>query len=101
MLCLRIEALLCLAFACCTCARAGLYCNHQDLSPKYAGILLGITNTAGALPGIIGVWSVGVILDRTGSWALGLFLPSVAIQLFGAIVWLLFATGKRQAFDQE
>ena len=101
MLCLQIEALLCLAFACCTCSRAGLYCNHQDLSPKYAGILLGITNTAGALPGIIGVWSVGVILDRTGSWALGLFLPSVAIQLFGAVVWLLFATGKRQAFDEE
>ena len=99
MLCLQIEALLCIAFACWTCSRAGLYCNHQDLSPKYAGILLGITNTAGALPGIIGVWTVGIILDKTGSWALGLFLPSVAIQLFGAFIWLRFASGKRQPFD--
>ena len=100
MMCLQIEALLCIAFACWTCSRAGLYCNHQDLSPKYAGILLGITNTAGALPGILGVWIVGIILDRTGSWALGLFLPSVAIQLFGAFIWLRYASGKRQAFDK-
>lgn len=101
LLCIQIEVLLCIAFACWTCSRAGLYCNHQDLSPKYAGILLGITNTAGALPGIIGVWCVGLVLDSTGSWALALFLPSVAIQLFGAVVWLLFATGKRQPFDNE
>ena len=101
LLCVQIEALLCIAFACWTCSRAGLYCNHQDLSPKYAGILLGITNTAGALPGIIGVWCVGLTLDATGSWSLALFLPSVAIQLFGAAVWLLFATGKRQPFDNE
>ena len=35
-------------------ATAGLYCNHQDLSPKYASILLGLTNTSGAVPGIFG-----------------------------------------------
>lgn len=33
---------------------AGLYCNHQDLSQTYSSVLLGITNTAGALPGILG-----------------------------------------------
>ena len=32
----------------------GLYCNHADLSPRYAPFLLGMTNTVGALPGIIG-----------------------------------------------
>ncbi|GFH22589.1 MFS domain-containing protein, partial [Haematococcus lacustris] len=34
---------------------AGLYCTPQDLSPKYASALLSMSNTAGALPGVIGV----------------------------------------------
>jgi hypothetical protein len=41
---------------------AGLYCNHADLSPRYSSILLGLTNTTGALPGIVGV-------AITGAWA--------------------------------
>ncbi|KAJ6922004.1 LOW QUALITY PROTEIN: hypothetical protein NC652_015841 [Populus alba x Populus x berolinensis] len=36
-------------------ALSGLYCTHQDMSPEYASILLGITNTVGAIPGIVGV----------------------------------------------
>ncbi|XP_047174177.1 probable anion transporter 6, chloroplastic [Vigna umbellata] len=32
-------------------ALSGLYCTHQDMSPEYASILLGITNTVGAVPG--------------------------------------------------
>ena len=38
---------------------AGLYCNHADLSPRYASVLLGMTNTTGALPGIVGVAFTG------------------------------------------
>ena len=41
---------------------AGLYCNHADLSPRYAPVLLGLTNTSGAIPGIVGV----VISGETG-----------------------------------
>ncbi len=36
-----IVAIMSMAFALGAWARAGLYCNHQDLSPKYAGALLG------------------------------------------------------------
>ena len=82
-------------------ARAGLYCNHQDLSPKYASILLGITNTAGALPGVTVVAAVGYLLDKTGSWALSLFLPIIFFQVFGAIVWQLFASGERIYFTGD
>lgn len=45
----------------------GLYCNHADLSPRYAPFLLGMTNTIGALPGIVGVAVTGAILDATGA----------------------------------
>lgn len=41
------------------CMCAGLYSNHADLSPRYASVLLGITNTTGALPGIVGVATTG------------------------------------------
>jgi ACS family sodium-dependent inorganic phosphate cotransporter len=43
---------------------AGLYCNHADLSKRYSSILLGLTNTTGALPGIVGV-------AITGGWVGG------------------------------
>ena len=32
---------------------AGFLSNHLDIAPNYAGILMGITNTAGTIPGII------------------------------------------------
>lgn len=33
---------------------AGFNINHIDIAPKYAGILMGITNSAATIPGIIG-----------------------------------------------
>ena len=45
-----IVGIMSLAFALGAWARAGLYCNHQDLSPKYAAALLG--ERAPALPGL-------------------------------------------------
>ena len=41
----------------------GLYCNHQDLSEQYSSLLLGITNTAGALTGVLGARLV--LMDET------------------------------------
>mmetsp|Transcript_20295 Transcript_20295/g.57144 ORF Transcript_20295/g.57144 Transcript_20295/m.57144 type:complete len:392 (-) Transcript_20295:184-1359(-) len=90
-----IVAVLSLAFAMSTWSRAGLYCNHQDLSPKYAASLLGITNTAGALPGILGVWLTGRLLDATGNWSLALFLPIAAAQVLGLVVYSALASGEQ------
>ena len=69
---------------------------RQDLSPRYASALLGITNTFGAMPGVLGVTSAGYLLDATGSWALALFYPTAACQLFGALIYGLFASSERQ-----
>ena len=35
-------------------AVAGFYTNHLDIAPRYAGVLMALTNTAGTLPGIVG-----------------------------------------------
>ncbi|KAL2620398.1 hypothetical protein R1flu_000603 [Riccia fluitans] len=77
---------------------AGLYCTHQDISPKYASILLGITNTVGAIPGIVGVAATGYVLDQTKSWTLALFAPSIFFYVSGALVWNIFASSKPKEF---
>ena len=90
-----------MAFALSAWSRAGLYCNHQDLSPKYASLLLGVSNTAGALPGVLGVWAAGVLLDATQSWSLALFLPTAVAQLVGALVFTLAGSGENQGWDDH
>ncbi|GBG81564.1 hypothetical protein CBR_g32555 [Chara braunii] len=77
---------------------AGLYCTHQDISPRYASILLGVTNTAGSIPGILGVALTGYLLDHTHSWALALFTPAIFCHVTGTIVWNVFASSKPQDF---
>jgi hypothetical protein len=65
MLCV-CAALVTAALGTASLSLCGLYCNHADLSPRYAPFLLGMTNTIGAVPGIIGVAVTGAILDATG-----------------------------------
>ncbi|KAF9662832.1 hypothetical protein SADUNF_Sadunf18G0095200 [Salix dunnii] len=58
-------------------ALSGLYCTHQDMSPEYASILLGITNTVGAIPGIVGIPLTGYLLDTTHSWSVNFIVRSI------------------------
>ena len=69
----------------------------MDVSPKHAGTLMGITNTAGTIPGIIGVFISGLILEATNSWAM-VFQVTAGVTLFGMVFYLLFASGEKQ-FD--
>ncbi|KAL4444181.1 hypothetical protein ABPG75_011918 [Micractinium tetrahymenae] len=78
---------------------AGLYCNHADLSPRYASVLLGMTNTSGALPGIVGVAFTGWLYDQTASWALALFAPSIFFFLTGSAAYVAWGSADRQEFD--
>jgi MFS transporter, ACS family, solute carrier family 17 (sodium-dependent inorganic phosphate cotransporter), other len=63
----------------------GFAVNHMDIAPRYAGTLMGITNTAGTIPGIIGVFVSGMILELTGSWTL-VFQVASGVTLFGLAV---------------
>ena len=80
---------------------AGLYCNHADLSPRYAPVLLGLTNTSAAIPGIIGVTITGAILDKTGSWPLALFAPSIAFFVTGSAVFAAWGSSDQQSFENN
>jgi ACS family sodium-dependent inorganic phosphate cotransporter len=76
------------------CGVGGYGVNHLDIGPKYSGTLMGITNTAGTIPGIVGVYVSGLILELTGSWAL-VFQVAAGVTLFGMVFYLLFASGKK------
>lgn len=70
------------------------------MSPRYASALLGLTNTVGAVPGILGVATVGFLYDTTHSWEAALFMPSMACMVGGALVYSLFAVNDPVDFDQ-
>jgi MFS family permease len=71
-------------------AMGGWGSNHMDLAPRHSGTLMGLTNTAGTLPGIIGVFISGLILQWTDSWVL-VFQVAAAINIFGLVFYLVFA----------
>lgn len=77
-------------------SQSGVYSTHIDIAPGSAGVLLGISNTFASLPGMIGVYATGVILDATGQnwnyvWAL-----SIAFYIIGLVTYDLYATSERQ-----
>ncbi|KAM6601116.1 hypothetical protein CsatA_020725 [Cannabis sativa] len=74
-------------------SQSGLYSNHQDIGPRYAGVLLGLSNTAGVLAGVFGTAATGLILQK-GSWD-DVFKVAVALYIIGTVVWNLFATGEK------
>ncbi|OMO78764.1 Major facilitator superfamily [Corchorus capsularis] len=74
-------------------SQSGLYSNHQDIGPRYAGVLLGLSNTAGVLAGVFGTAATGYILQR-GSWD-DVFKVSVVLYIIGTLVWNLFSTGEK------
>lgn len=91
-------AVLCMmgAQGCDAFSQSGLYSNHQDIGPRYAGVLLGLSNTAGVLAGVLGSLATGYILQH-GDWS-QVWGVAVALYLVGTVVWNLFSTGER-VFD--
>lgn len=88
-------AMVALSLAISSFSLAGLYCTHGDMSPKHSSVLLGLTNTSGAIPGIIGVAFVGQVLDATHSWSLALFAPCIFFFVTGALVYAAFASNDK------
>ena len=87
--------IMCLGNAIGACVTGGFASNHMDLAPRHAGKLMGLTNTAGTIPGIIGVTVTGMILQATNNdWAL-VFQVGAGVTVFGLVFYLLFASGEK------
>ncbi|KAL4614749.1 hypothetical protein ACB092_07G075600 [Castanea dentata] len=84
--------------------RAGFAVNHMDIAPRYAGIVMGVSNTAGTFAGIIGVRFTGWLLESAktanpdlsspDSWKLVFYIPGFQC-IFSCLVFLLFSTAER------
>ena len=72
----------------------GFGTNHLDIAPRYADVLVGITNTFGTIPGVVGVALTGWLVDRTGSYD-SVFLLVAISNLFGVVIWLAFSSGRK------
>ncbi|GFQ00445.1 probable anion transporter 6 [Phtheirospermum japonicum] len=84
--------------------RAGFAVNHMDVAPRYAGIVMGVSNTAGTLAGIVGVDLTGRLLEAAKeaeldlmspeSWRAVFYIPGL-LCIFSSVVFLLLSTGER------
>ncbi|KAK9124406.1 hypothetical protein Sjap_014008 [Stephania japonica] len=75
-------------------SQAGFLLNMQDIAPKYAGFLHGISNSMGTLAAIVSTIGTGYFVQWLGSFQA--FLTVTAVLYFAtAIFWNLFATGER------
>ena len=43
---------------------SGLMVNHLDIAPKYAGLLMGFSNTAGTVAGFLAPTTVGLLTEH-------------------------------------
>ncbi|NXK44350.1 S17A4 protein, partial [Chauna torquata] len=94
--------LLTLALTIISMAGAGINVNHIDIAPRYAGFLLGITNTFGIVSGIIAPTAVGLLVsqDLQTGWRKAFFV-SAAFNLFGLIFYIAFGSGTIQDWARE
>jgi ACS family sodium-dependent inorganic phosphate cotransporter len=73
----------------------GYASNGFDIAPRYADVIFGISNTFATVPGIIGVAVTGWLIQRTGSYSAP-FVVAAAVAAAGALVFLVFGSGRRQ-----
>ncbi|XP_069829593.1 sialin isoform X2 [Dendropsophus ebraccatus] len=76
---------------------SGYNINHLDIAPSFAGLLLGITNTFGTIPGMVGpVIAKALTHENTvEQWQI-VFYIAAAINIFGALFFAVFASGSVQ-----
>ncbi|XP_078595327.1 voltage-gated purine nucleotide uniporter SLC17A9-like isoform X4 [Branchiostoma floridae x Branchiostoma japonicum] len=73
---------------------SGVLVIPQDIAPSFAGAVFGVMNMLGAIPGVVGVYLAGHILELTGSWA-AVFHLTAAINTFGLLVFLVYGSAER------
>ncbi|ONK55105.1 uncharacterized protein A4U43_UnF7610 [Asparagus officinalis] len=78
-------------------SQAGFLLNMQDIAPKYAGFLHGITNSIGTLAAIISTIGAGYFVQWLGSFQAFLTLTA-ALYFAGTVFWNLYATGDQVFF---
>jgi len=79
-------------------AYSGYGVNHLDLAPKYAGTLMGLTNTLATVTGILGPQVVGALTYHASNRAQWqrVYYIATAIYCFGTAIFVGFGSGELQ-----
>ncbi|GLH10050.1 Putative inorganic phosphate cotransporter [Gryllus bimaculatus] len=75
----------------------GFQVNHIDLSPNFAGSMMGVTNCAANIMSIIGPLLVGVLSNRE-AWRVVFFLAS-GIYFVGNLLFVIFGSAELQPWN--
>ncbi|KAJ7964111.1 Phosphate transporter [Quillaja saponaria] len=94
------SAWLTLAFGLKSFSHSGFLVNLQEIAPQYAGVLHGISNTAGTLAAILGTVGAGIFVELVGSFR-GFLLLTALLYFLAALFYNLFSTGERVNFDES
>ncbi|KAF3834251.1 hypothetical protein F7725_025455 [Dissostichus mawsoni] len=74
----------------------GVYINQIDIAPRYAGFLMGISNTFGTIPGVLAPLLQDTSLRHTMAGWMKVFWVAAGINVGGALVYTIFGSGKIQ-----
>lgn len=80
---------------------SGYYLNHLDLSPNFAGTLMGITNCIANICSLIGPTLAGVIVTEEGNaaqWRI-VFLITAALFVIGETIFNIFGSSDVQSWN--
>ncbi|KAM4538955.1 sialin [Odontesthes bonariensis] len=79
----------------------GVFINQIDIAPRYAGFLLGITNTFATIPGVVAPIVTGYFTeDHTMAGWRKVFWVAAGINLGGAIFFTIFGSGEIQPWAE-
>ncbi|CAO1419936.1 unnamed protein product [Diamesa tonsa] len=80
---------------------SGFKINHLDISPRYAGILMALTNCTANLAGLLAPITAGHLIEgkpTIAQWRIVFFIAAIVYTLC-SIFYVCFAKGTRQPWD--
>ncbi|XP_046649856.1 sialin-like [Daphnia pulicaria] len=80
----------------------GFMFSNIDLAPQYSGVLQGISNTIGTVPGFVSPIAIAYLTPTgtAGEWA-NVFYISGSFYVLGAMIYLIFGTSERQKWSHH
>ncbi|XP_075232404.1 vesicular glutamate transporter 1-like isoform X2 [Lycorma delicatula] len=86
-------------------AWSGFSVNPLDIAPQYASVLMGLSNTVATIPGMLSPLLTGYLIkEKTAEEWQTVFHISAVVYVAGAIIYAVFASGRKQPWasvDQE
>jgi len=97
-----VVVLICLATCFNGCVYPGYNSNHVDLSSRYAGVLMGLSNSFATIPGFLAPAVVGILTENNntkGQWQV-IFMIAAFVYCIGALIYVILGSGKEQEWNK-